>query len=314
MNHVSAPAAVEQEFSPRSALNRLDHSTLRVDDLDASVSWYEAALDFRVLTRDRDRAILSCGLDNRADLVLQRGGTGIESYTFGVENPDTIDATARHLDAIGVAYQRFDADVPGIDAGIEVVSPSGVRFRIGASNDVATGVSAGKRPDGVAPIDTDHVTLTVPDVRGYAAWLSKVFDFHVADAVRLPGDDGQWIAAWTHVTDQHHDVAMTASPAKTTLNHIAFLAEDLNHMGEVADRVCSLGPERCEWGIGKHGGLGANNFLYFRDPAGNRVEINSNMASVPFELETALYAAEDFSKFVTRWTFNAPPETMLEGS
>lgn len=258
--------------------------------------------------------MLTCGMDDRPDLVLQEGGRGIASYTFGVNDPNTFEEIEAQFKERRVEFRRMDSLVPRIDAILELTSPSGVSIAVAASGDDATGIACHERGDGVALLDTDHVTLTVQDVLAYANWLQRVFGFHIADAIAAPTGTSGWIAAWAHVTDQHHDVAMTATPDPTTLNHVAFLAKDLNHMGEVADRVCSLGTQRCEWGIGKHGGLGANNYLYFRDPSGNRVEVTSSMKNVPFDLETTIYRAEELHEFISRWDYNGAPDTMLKGT
>jgi len=299
----------------RAALNRVDHTTLRVTDLGVAVAWYERALDFRVVTRDAERAFLSCGGDERVDLVLQSGGTGIASYALGIDGVDALEALASELRTEGRPVERIDSRVPGIDAAIGLRSPEGVVLEIVASATGPTGVSVGSRSRGVAPVDTDHVTMLTTDVEGYSAWLSTTLGFVTSDAVALPGGAPGWMAAWNHITPQHHDVSLIVAPAPgQTLHHTAFVAVDLNHMGEIADRVASTDGRRCEWGIGRHGGLGANNFLYFKDPAGNRIEINSNMKQNPFDRPTDVYRGEEFLTFIQLWDDNPPPDSFMQGS
>lgn len=314
MSDSPASAAGGVATAQRAALNRVDHTTLRVTDLETAVSWYEQALDFEVVTRDGDRALLSCGADERVDLVLEAGGTGICSYALGIDSVAALVSLTEDLKARGLDVTPGESPVPGVEAVAELRTPTGTIMQIVAGSSSATGVCAGSRARGVAPVDTDHVTMLVEDVRGFAQWLSETFGFATADAVTLPGQGDAWMAAWTHITAQHHDVALLASPPGPTLHHAAFLAADLNHMGEVADRVCSLGEQRCEWGIGKHGGLGANNYLYVRDPSGNRIEINSNMDAHPFDADTVIYPGEDFGKFISIWNFDPPPASFMEGT
>ena len=253
--------------------------------------------------------------DGRVDLVLEEGGTGIASSALGVDDVTALDALAADLRDEGRSVEPLDALVPGVDAAFVIEGPDRVHLQVVASVHGPTGVCAGSRARGVAPVDTDHVTLSSTDVRGGASWLASTLGFVVSDAVAHPAGAPGWLAAWTHVTPQHHDVALLAAHGPgQTLHHTAFLAADLNHMGELADRISSLDERRCEWGIGKHGGLGANHFLYAKDPSGNRIEINSNMAQNPFDRPTEVYAGEDFHAFIQLWDHNPPPESFAQGS
>jgi len=294
----------------RAPLNRLEFSSLRVHDLDVALEWYTRALDLQVIDRNGGAALLTCGGDNNVDLALRLDasgtGAGLESYSFGIDSLGELEALAIELADRGTATERVSIGLPGLDGALRVVSPTGVPLQIVASDSRPTGVRNQRRDQGVSPVDTDHVNLLAQDVRGYAAWLRNTLGFATSDAVGEA--DGPWVAAWTHITPQHHDVAILATrDPDTRLHHVAFLAEDVNHMGEIADRVCSRGVERCEWGIGKHGGLGANNFLYFKDPSGNRIEVNSNMNDNPFERPTDLYEPDKFGEFISVWNFTPPP-------
>lgn len=307
--------AASEARERRAALNRVELTTLRVKDLDAAVSWYERALDFEVVARDDGRAFLNCGADGRVDLVLQTGGTGIVSYALGIDGVGALETLAGELEDEGRAVGWLEPEVPGIDVAISLRSPEGVELQVVASNGGPTGVLADSRSRGVAPVDTDHVTMLTGDVRGYSTWLSATLGFATSDAVALPGGAPGWMASWNHITPQHHDVSLIVAPAPgQTLHHTAFLAASLDHMGEVADRVSSVDGARCEWGIGKHGGLGGNNFLYFKDPSGNRIEVNSNMNANPFDRPTEIYPGEEFLSFISLWDHNPPPESFMQGS
>jgi catechol 2,3-dioxygenase len=300
----------------RAPLHRLDHATLRVTDVAEAVAWYEAALDLQVLEQSAEHAVLTVGGDGRADLVLRAGGTGLHAFALGIASIDALDDLAETLAARDVPFERPASDVPGVDAVLELATPGPQKLQVVASTAGPTGVMNAARPGGVAPVDTDHTTLLVPDVRGFSRWLARTLGFATSDAVAAPGAPGAWISSWTHITPQHHDVALIATDdAAMTLHHTAFLAADLNHMGEVADRVCSLSDDaRCEWGIGKHGGLGANNYLYFKDPSGNRIELNSNMDANPFDRDIDIYPGEEFASFISIWNHEPPPATFLTGS
>lgn len=294
----------------RAPLNRMEYATIRVHDLDVALEWYTRVLDLQVVDKGHDLALLTCGGDGHPDLGLRldrRGrGAGLESYSFGIDGLDALETLAAELVDRGTAVERVATDLPSVDGAIRVVSPTGVPVQVVAADGRRTGVANTGRDDGVAPVDTDHVNVLASDVYGYTRWLTDTFGFATSDAFLLPA--GGWFVAWTHITGQHHDVAVLATddPA-TTLHHVAFLAADLNHMGEIADRVCARAPDRCEWGIGKHGGLGANNYLYLKDPSGNRVEINSNMNDNPFDRPVEIYPFEAFSDFASVWNHIPPP-------
>lgn len=301
----------------RAPLNRLEYATIRVHDLDLALEWYTRALDLQIVDKNEQLALLTCGGDNNVDLALRLDvhgrGQGLESYSFGIDSADALEELEQVLRERGTVMERASVALPGLDGALRVQSPTGVYFQIVASGSRATGTRNTGRDHGVAPVDTDHMNLLAPDVKAYAKWLEDTFGFATSDAAAV--STSEWGAAWTHITPQHHDVAILATrDADTKLHHVAFLAEDLNHMGEVADRICSRGAERCEWGIGKHGGLGANNFLYVKDPSNNRIEINSNMEANPFERPVQLYPAEEFAEFISVWNFQPPPPGFELGS
>jgi catechol 2,3-dioxygenase len=306
----------EADAGARAPLNRFDHATLRVTDLDRSVDWYQAALDLQVVQRTADTAVLTVGGDGATDLVLRAGGRGVAAFAFGIDGFVALESLAAQLRDRGIEHRIGEGDVPGVDLMLSLTMPSGQECQVVAADGRATGVVYPGRGDGVAPVDTDHVTIVTTDVRGAAQWLSHTFGFAVSDAVAMPGVPEAWVAAWTHITPQHHDVAILADPDPShSLHHVAFLAADLNHMGEIADRVCSLSEEgRCEWGIGKHGGLGANNYLYFKDPSGNRIEVDSNMEANPFDRPADIYPGEEFAQFISIWNYQLPPEGFDVGS
>lgn len=312
----TAPQTASPEPSQptwRAPLNRVEYATIRVHDLAETLDWYTDTLDLQVVDKTHEIALLTCGGDNNVDLALRvdaHQGHGVDSYSFGVASGDVLETLAVELTDRGTAVERISVGIPGLDGAIRVQTPSGVPLQVVASGSRATGVQNRGRDNGVAPVDTDHLNLLTTDVEGYARWLTDTFGFATSDA--FAGPAGGWFVAWSHITDQHHDLAILATDDPSqTLHHVAFLAADLDHMGEVADRVFSTGA-RCEWGIGKHGGLGANNFLYLKDPSGNRVEVNSNMNDNPFDHPLEVYPFEAFADFANIWTYSAPPPPGFE--
>jgi catechol-2,3-dioxygenase len=78
--------------------------------------------------------------------------------------------------------------------------------------------------------------------------------------------------------EQHHCVGLEQGD-NSSLNHVAFLLDDLDAMMRFAGHMANLGIAPL-WGPGRHG-PGGNCFCYFEDPAGYVLEVTAELISIP---------------------------------
>ena len=77
----------------------------------------------------------------------------------------------------------------------------------------------------------------------------------------------------------HHDLGMIISPEdRPGLHHFCFEVPSYADLISISDSVASRGIE-LDASIGRHVS-GNNVFLYFKDPFGHRLEVNTDMARV----------------------------------
>ncbi len=294
----------------------LAHAMLRVPDLDAAVAFHLDVLGLVEVSRTPEAVYLSSGVDGQYDLALTRGGTGVDHFTFQVEDAEDLAYYAQRLrhENVEVA-QRRDA-APGESQAIRFSLPSGHIMELAVIVPDPSypysyphpSVPAHRHLQGISPRDLDHITLRVPDVDLLAAFLTHVLDFRVSDARRTA--DGAWRAAWLHASDQHHDLAMMRGSEAETLDHLAWLVDGIEHMKRAADLLAQVGV-RTEVGPGRHS-IGGNLFLYFWTPDGNRYELSAEMAKIlnP-KAEPKVWG--DAPGLFSPWGI-VPPESFARGS
>jgi catechol 2,3-dioxygenase len=294
----------------------LTHVGVRVPNLQDSIEFHTSVLGLTVLSRESDRAYLSCGYDRSVDLCLVTGGTGLDHVAFGVTDERELDTIASRLLDHGAELVPSASPEPGVNKATRLRLPSGHLLEF-----VIIEPDPEQRftyPHPAAPpithrsvvllIDLDHVTLRHTDVSGLALFLQNSLGFHIPDARLMP--DGQWRAAWLHVTSQHHDLAIIRGDAGETLDHVAFRVSGIETMKYLADRLASFGMT-IEVGPGRHS-IGGNLFTYFWTPDGNRYELSAEMAMVSNTASPTRFWGDDPGLF-SPWGIR-PPESFRKGS
>lgn len=116
------------------------------------------------------------------------------------------------------------------------------------------------------------------DIRANCELLLDCLGFRITDSWQ-PADDQPWKNTWLRAGELHHDLAflVAAGPAPE-LHHFAFAVPSVSELVRVADALSALGVP-LDASIGRHAN-GNNVFLYFKDPFGNRVEVNTDMARI----------------------------------
>lgn len=290
-------------------VNRINHTAIKVTELSESRRWYTQALGLREIESGSDVAYLSC--DGKAvDLVLVAGGTGLDSLSLGVPDGETLESVEKALADKGLAFVRKAGHIPGVETVLEHQLPSGhtVELVLGATE--MTGIT-NKTWDGtsIAPIDLDHVTIVVPDVKASTEHFMERFSYDLTEVV-APVDT--WLASFIRTSDLHHDLGIVAAPRpQDTLHHIAFWVDGISHQAQIADRLADYGTS-LEFGPSKHGGPANQLFMYALDPAGNRVEFCGSMATVDHLAEPIMtVGAEAAGKTINKWKPGFAPESFF---
>lgn len=299
-----------------TSVSKAEHAKLLVEDIDEAYSFYTDVMGLTEFDRRDGTIYLGCGYDSNFDLAIEEGGTGIEHFAVRVENAETLGEYEDRLQENDVAVERNAETEPNVREAIRFDLPSDHSMELVTVEDNAYWHAADPRTPkslGIVPKDLDHHNIFTTDIEADVEFLQTNLDFKVSDVVKTEG--GQTMLAFTRYGDFHHDIGLikTEDP-ETTLNHIGWQADSVDHMKRFIDTIAQV-DVRLEIGISRHN-IGDNVFAYFWEPGGNRFEISTEMAtlddSTPTETRTitGFMGQEDLSA----WGGIDIPESITEGS
>lgn len=165
------------------------------------------------------------------------------------------------------------------------------------------------------PTKLAHVVLRVADLDPCVAWYEKVLGAGVVFR-------NAFLAFLTY-DDEHHRIALVADPEATPppprttgLEHVAFTFAGLGELLQTYKRLRHVGIEPY-WCINH----GPTTSLYYRDPAGNQVELQHDNFPTEAELkawfESGAFAKNpigvpfDPEKLLERWQRGDPAEELV---
>jgi catechol 2,3-dioxygenase len=154
----------------------------------------------------------------------------------------------------------------------------------------------------------EHVTMTCGDVRRTAEFLIEHLDIRLSETVQPPG--GKWFNAFMRCQNRHHDLAFFESPDGDVpgLNHFCFAVPSVAEIVRVADLLAQSGTY-LDSSLGRH--ISGNNvFIYFKDPSGNRVEVNTDMAEIDPSADARIMSESLFDA----WRPGIPPALLTSSA
>jgi catechol 2,3-dioxygenase len=121
----------------------------------------------------------------------------------------------------------------------------------------------------------DHVTICSPDLWGDAQWYRDVLGHRLMEYTTPDGAPDVVVFAMLSVCERGHDLGLVPdAPANAgRLNHVAFWLDQREDIRKAADFLLEH-RIAIEFGPGRHG-MSEIDYLYFREPSGLRVELNS---------------------------------------
>src|SRR5436190_3487569 len=126
-----------------------------------------------------------------------------------------------------------------------------------------------------APRQLDHVTVATKDPLGDSAFYRDVLGYRHTEYTVLK--DAPEVCFFSMVTtnEKSHDLGLGLDPSGVPgrIHHFAFWVDTVEDVLRVADVLLEAG-HAIEYGPGRHG-MGEQTYLYFREPGGIRVEVNS---------------------------------------
>jgi len=129
-------------------------------------------------------------------------------------------------------------------------------------------------PRGIAPRQIDHVTIMSADPVGHAEWYRDTLGSTFTEYTVLGHADIPVFAMVTN-NEKSHDLGLIldGSGVPGRIHHFAWWVDSREDLLRAADILLNADIP-IEFGPGRHG-MGEQDYIYFREPGGVRVEINT---------------------------------------
>jgi len=130
-------------------------------------------------------------------------------------------------------------------------------------------------PRGAALRCLDHVTVATADPETDANWLRDTLGHRYMEYTVIPDRPDFVVFAMTTVCERGHDLGLVWDPSgvRARINHLAYFVDSREELLRVTDVLLNA-DVAIEFGPGKHG-MGEQDYVYFREPGGMRIEINA---------------------------------------
>ena len=293
---------------PPFDVTRASHITLTVPDLAAARDFYEQVIGLVVSDADAD-TIYMRGVEEIAhhSLTLRRSSDApvCDALGFRVADGEDLDAAKAHFDRTGVPCDWVERpferrtlrfrDATGM--AVELVDRMETRPRSHMALQDHRGAGA---------LRFDHFQCLAPDVVAAGRFYTDL-GFRVSDYFTDDAHDGQIFGIFLFRKDNPHDLVFLTR-AGPRMHHFAYIVPEAHTLFRACDIAGNLGfGDTIERGLGRHG-QGHQLFVYFRDPAGHRVEILPPPIQV-IDLEDEPVEWEQKKRFTWGWP---PPLSWLE--
>lgn len=269
-----------------STLAHLAHLEIASPDVEATAAFFEKQFGLRPVARDEDgTTYLRCWGDYYPySLIVSPGAEpALVNMAWRTTSADALEQAAGRVQAKGIEGTWHDKR-QGHGRSFQFTGPFGHTMELywDVPQHSAPAELTSVFPDrpekrsshAAAPRFLDHVTIAASDVKAFAAWYSEVLGFRVMAFTEL---DHAEITVFSVLTtnEKSHDlgVVLDSSSRGGRVNHIAFWTDSVQELLVAADVLMENGAH-IEYGPSIHG-IGEQSFLYFREPGGMRIELNT---------------------------------------
>lgn len=256
--------------------------------------------------RQGELRFLSTGRGFGYDIVLGPWPAGMDHFAFAVADQESLTEARERLSMAGVEVEPVDLEQEhAVADGIRFVLPSGhvMELVLPAGGEVyqPRPLVDPRHHQGIGPVFLEHVTMTCGDVERTAKFLTEHLGIRLSETVQP--QPGEWFNAFLRSGDRHHDLAFFDSPDGDVpgLNHFCLAVPSVQEIVRVADLLAARGMG-LDSSMGRH--ISGNNvFVYFKDPSGTRIEVNTDMAEIDPAAPPRLMSESQFDA----WRPGIPP-------
>lgn len=267
-------------------ISQLGHIELQTPKPQESLDFFTKVFGLEENGRDGQSVFLRCWGDffHSSVQLTEAPVAGLGHIGWRSEGPEQLETAARRLDASGhglgwqegatghgpaYRYRGPGGHLQEIFWEVErYVAPPEKRSSFPARPQAISRVSA-------APRQLDHVTVATKNPFGDSEWYRDTLGYRFTEYTVLEADPDVCFFSMVSTNEKSHDLGLTidTSDVPGRLHHFAFWVDTVEDVLRVADVLLEAG-HPIEYGPSRHG-HGEQTYLYFREPGGIRVEVNS---------------------------------------
>jgi len=249
-------------MTDRMTTAHLSHLSLGVPDPAAVAAFYVEQLGLAI-DEELPGGGLRLGWGSGFHALELRAGEGLDHVGLSLPSEEALAELATRAEGHGVAVERREGEGSHPPA-LRLRDPDGQVLELHGPVDRSGEHAA---DPGRRPVRLHHVTFATTDVARQVAFYEEVLGFRVSDRM-------EDVFAWLRCNREHHTVAVVDAE-RPGLDHYCYEVDSWESLKVWCDEL-AMRDVRITWGPGRHG-PGNNLFVFFDDPAGNRIELSCEM-------------------------------------
>ena len=281
-------------------IKRLGQVGITVPDVERVASFYEQIVGLEISERVDGAVFLRSNTDHHCLGLYPGSHRGLHHLGLEVHDQAALESVQRTLADHRLEPESDTFVHPGIGQSLCYRDPDGnlLEFYEGMQH-----VDRPLAPREVRPVKFGHIAFHTTDIARSLAFYTDVLGFRISDTV---GD----AVAWMRCNQDHHGVALLAD-GQSRVNHYCLDLADWQAIKVICDHL-TRNQVPILYGPSRHG-PGDNIFIYIPDPAGNIMELSTEMLQIWDELSHRPENWTNEPGTVDVWRALAQPRHMLAG-
>ncbi|WP_143301257.1 DUF6081 family protein [Candidatus Entotheonella palauensis] len=245
-------------------IKRLGHVAITVPNVEEAAAFYENIVGLEISDRIDGAVFLRCNAEHHCLGIYPGATKGLHHLGLEVRDEEALQAAHEVLASQGFQPQTRAYAEPGHGAALCYQDPDGNLIELYEGMETS---DQPLQPREIRPLKFGHITLLTTDLKRAVAFYTEVLGFRVSDTA----EDS---VIWLRCNQEHHGIALlNADQAK--VNHYAYDLADWNEIKRMCDHLWR-NDVPIIYGPSRHG-PGHNLFIYIPDPAGNVIELTTEL-------------------------------------
>jgi catechol 2,3-dioxygenase len=271
----------------KRVISQLAHVELLTPKPDESLSFFTEVLGLQESGREGQTVDLRCWGDffSYSVQLTEAPAPGLGHIAWRAEGPEELERAVAQLEQVGAGGDGWSDAVRGHGRAYRFLGPGGhvhelvwelERFQPPPGEESAFPARPQRHTGrGIDPRQLDHVTVVTRDPFGDSEWYRDTLGFRFMEYTGLDENPDMIVFSMVTTNEKSHDLGLVVdfSRAAGRIHHLALWVDSVDEVLRAADVLMESGVH-IEFGPGRHG-MGEQTYLYFREPGGLRIEVNS---------------------------------------